>query len=313
MGSMGDTVKERAAVGGEVGQEMGKGTGGVLKEAAANVVTGRDGPNREQPFHSVTDRPVNGHHAGEGLKNLAIRTAVTGEGPPFCPNPNEAALPKEYETRVQVIQKYPEMKAVEETYYVKEVRNETRTVMVPRTRVIMEEHEKIDMIPVVKQVPKTRVEIVYRVVEEEREVTDIVPIVEMVPVPRIEKIPRIITEEFEEIVEVPTVIEVPMVRTVEVPTGNYCEVEAGNYVNPSHFNLLGKGHGILKRTGSTSSSLSSSSSSSSSDDESHRHGLKGTGAGMNRMPGTEPTTPGRVTPKRKKKSLLKRLEAKIVG
>ncbi|KAL2612214.1 hypothetical protein R1flu_023906 [Riccia fluitans] len=257
-----------------------------------------------------TDRAFGGHHLEDNLRHLGIKTAVTNEGPAFCPTPEHiASLPKEYETRVQIIQKYPEMRMVEETYYVKEVRNEARTVMVPRTRVITEEHERIDMVPIVKQVPKTRVEIVYRVVEEEREVTDMVPVVEMVPVPRIEKIPRLITEEFAETIEVPTVVEIPMTRTIQVPTGNYCEMEAGTYVNPTHFNLLGKGHGILRRTesGSSSSKSSSSSSSSSSDDEhEHHRGAHGNVRSPVTQTDSAPT-------KRKKKSLLKRIEEKIVG
>lgn len=81
-----------------------------------------------------------------------------------------------------------------------------------------------------------------------------------------------------------------------------------NYVNRSHFNLLGKEQRILSRTGSNSSSSSLlSSSSSSSDDESHRRGFNGTGTGINRMPGKEsaPTTRGRATPTRKKNRLLR--------
>lgn len=60
---------------------------------------------------------------------------------------------------------------------------------------------------------------VYRVVTEEREVTDMVPVVEYVDVPRIEQVPRVITEEVEEMIRVPVVREVPVTRMVEVPTG----------------------------------------------------------------------------------------------
>ena len=59
----------------------------------------------------------------------------------------------------------------------------------------------------------------YRVVTEEREVTDMVPVVEYVDVPRIEMVPRVITEEVEEVITVPVVREVPVTRMVEVPTG----------------------------------------------------------------------------------------------
>jgi hypothetical protein len=70
--------------------------------------------------------------------------------------------PKEYETRVEVIQKFPEMKIIEETVFIKEVYYEERTISVPRTKVIMEENVVIDKVPVIRQVPKTRIEIVHR-------------------------------------------------------------------------------------------------------------------------------------------------------
>ena len=68
--------------------------------------------------------------------------------------------PKEFETRVQVIQRYPEMRTVEKTDFVKEIHHEERTILVPKTRVIMD--EMIDRVPVVKQVPKIRIETVHR-------------------------------------------------------------------------------------------------------------------------------------------------------
>lgn len=80
------------------------------------------------------------------------------------------------------------MKTVEKTDFVKEVHQEERIIVVPKTRIIYDEIERIDRVPVVLQVPKTRTEIVYRVVEEEREVTDMVPEVEYVDVPRIEQV-----------------------------------------------------------------------------------------------------------------------------
>lgn len=54
------------------------------------------------------------------------------------------------------------MKEAEETYSVKEIRNEERTITVPRTRVLHEEHERIDLVPKLKKVPKTRIETVHR-------------------------------------------------------------------------------------------------------------------------------------------------------
>lgn len=70
--------------------------------------------------------------------------------------------PKEFETRVTIIQRYPEMRTIEKTDFVKEIHHEDRTIRVPKTRVVMDEVEHIDRVPVVRQVPKTRIEIVHR-------------------------------------------------------------------------------------------------------------------------------------------------------
>jgi len=142
---------------------------------------------------------------------------------------------------------------------VKEIVNEERTIIVPKTRVVMDEVQHVDRVPITREVPKTRIEIVHRVVPEEREVTDMVPVIEYVDTPRIERVPRVIVEDIEERIRVPVVREVPVTRMVEVPTGNYCEAPAGEFVNPSHFNLLGHKHGH-KTEGILNRSISSSSS-----------------------------------------------------
>lgn len=72
--------------------------------------------------------------------------------------------PREFETRVQVIQRYPEMRTVEKTDYVKEIVNEERTIIVPKTRVVMDEIQHVDRVPVVRQVTKTSIEIFHRYV-----------------------------------------------------------------------------------------------------------------------------------------------------
>ena len=54
------------------------------------------------------------------------------------------------------------MRTVEKTDFVKEIVNEERTFIVPKTRVIMEEIEHVDRVPIVRQVPKTRIEIFHR-------------------------------------------------------------------------------------------------------------------------------------------------------
>lgn len=80
----------------------------------------------------------------------------------LLPERIDVLQPKEFETRVQVIQRYPEMKTVEKTDFVKEIHHEERTILVPKTRVIMDEVERIDRVPVVKKVPKIRIEITHR-------------------------------------------------------------------------------------------------------------------------------------------------------
>jgi len=241
-------------------------------------------------------------HTEEEMAKLRTRTLVTHEGEAYCPNPNIRDLPKEFETRVQVIQRYPEMKTVEKTDFVKEVHQEERIIIVPKTRIIYDEIERMDRVPVVRQVPKTRIEIVYRVVEEEREVTDMVPEVEYVDVPRIEQVPRVITEDVEERVLVPVVREVPVTRMVEVPTGNYCEAAVGEFVNPGDFNLITHGHKHHHQEGLGSLLHRNSSSSSSSSSSSDEGGKVRDGSGIHNPDGT--VSPGG---QKKKLGLLQRI------
>jgi hypothetical protein len=259
---------ERANMGYDEARMEGKGPmGGAVdaaKAAAGRNTTTAGTPGYDHPsgleHRGVVDGDHISHHDGrlghteEELARLRNHSVVTGESEPYAPNPNIKGLPKEFETRVQVVQRYPEMKTVEKTDMVKEVRHEERTVTVPKTRVVMDEVERVDRVPVVKEVPKTHMETVHRVVTEEREVTNMVPVVEYNEVPRVEQVPRVVTEEVTERVTVPVVVEVPVTRQVEVPTGNYCEAPVEQIVNPGHA-------GVLHRTGSHSSS------SSSSDDE----------------------------------------------
>lgn len=221
-----------------------------------------NGTGVEDRGHFGRDHQRNGGmlgHTEEEMARLRINTHITAEGDAYCPNPNLRDLPKEFETRVQVVQRYPEMRTVEKTDFVKEIHHEERLIVVPRTRVIHDDIERIDRVPVVRQVPRTRMEMTYRVVAEEREVVDMVQEVDYMDVPRVEMVPRVITEDVEERVLVPTVREVPVTRMVEVPTGNYCEAPAGQFVTPGDFDLLHHkpvGGGLLHRTRSVSSSSS---------------------------------------------------------
>ncbi|XP_024389754.1 uncharacterized protein [Physcomitrium patens] len=260
----------------------------------------------------------NGEFVGrteEELAHLRSRSQVTNEGEVYCPNPNIRDLPKEFETRVTIIQRYPEMRTIEKTDFVKEIHHEDRTIRVPKTRVVMDEVEHIDRVPVVRQVPKTRIEIVHRVVTEEREVTDIVQVVEYIEVPRIEMVPRVITEAVEERVIVPVVREVPVTRMVEVPTGNYVEAPVGEFVNPGDFNLLSRRHRKHKSKPHSGRFLlrsKSSSSSSTSDDEKKavRASISGEAGGephLHQNPDGTTSTEGISPSSSKRKSLLQRI------
>jgi len=255
------TAMDRANVGYDQARMEGKGAVGSTADAvkaAAGRPTDTAVNHHNGLGHGTTEYDHSHYgtgleHTEEELARLRNRTVVTGESEAYAPNPNIKDLPKEFETRVQVIQKYPEMKTVEKTDMVKEVRNEERTVTVPKTRVVMDEVERVDRVPVVREVPKTRIEQVHRVVTEEREVTDMVPVVEYVDTPRVEQVPRVVTEEVTERVTVPVVVEVPVTRTVEVPTGKYCEAPVEQIVNPGHPSGV---TGALHRTTSSSSSSS---------------------------------------------------------
>lgn len=72
----------------------------------------------------------------------------------LLPNPQ----PKEFDTKVQIVQKTPEMKTVEKTEYVAQVEEREETRSVPKSRVVMEEQEYTEMRPEVREVETTRVE-----------------------------------------------------------------------------------------------------------------------------------------------------------
>jgi hypothetical protein len=288
----------------------------------------------------MTGTGLTGHHTGTGIGAgtgrvtrdeqydrealqgvTGIRSETTGQGPAYCPNPNDSTLPKEFETRVQVIEKVPEMKTVTKTDYVKRLDERTETVLVPKTKVVMEEVERVDMVPHVKEIPKTRTEIRHRVVEEQVQVPYTEKVVVNVPVPRKETVPRVVTEQVETTVTVPVVKEVPVTRKVEVPTGNYCENPVGEFQHAGkglptglhgeklghHPNILNKdlgghtstatGAGIGAGTGLGAGKLarggsSSSSGYSSSDDEktTKRTGLTGTHTTGTGLTGAHHTT-----------------------
>lgn len=273
----------------------------------------------------------------QGVSGVSgIRTEVTGQSEAFCPNPNTPGLAKEFETRVQVIEKVPEMKTVTKTDYVKQIEERQETVLVPKTKVVMEEKERVDMVPHVREIPKTRTEIRHRVVEEQVEVPYTVKEVVNVPVPRKETVPRVVTEQVEETVTVPVVREVPVQRQVQVPTGNYCEQPINQYEHAGkglptglHGEKLHQDHGLLNKEVGANRSTPLSRNDSSSSSSGYDDGVATTGAGHRTGLGTSSattttgttgttgtgfgsshTTTGTAAPH--KKSLLQKIEDKLM-
>lgn len=56
----------------------------------------------------------------------------------------------------------PEMVPVEKTFYQKQLTYEKRKVSTPRSRIVEDEIELVELVPTVKMVPQTRTEIVYK-------------------------------------------------------------------------------------------------------------------------------------------------------
>jgi len=285
------------------------------------------------------DEQLAGQRMQHGVTGVqGIRSETTGQSEAFCPNPNTPGLAKEFETRVQVIEKVPEMKTVTKTDYVKRMDERTETVLVPKTRVVMEEKERVDMVPHVREVPKTRTEVRHRVVEEEVQVPYTVKEVVNVPVTRKETVPRVVTQQVEQTVTVPVVKEVPVTRQVEVPTGKYCEAPINNYAHAGkglatglHGEKLNTGHtGILnKEVGANRSTATGTGLTGSHTTGTGLAGSHTTGTGLtgNHTPGSGLTgkhttgsgLPGHSTAAGttadahpKKKSLLQKIEDKIM-
>ena len=75
---------------------------------------------------------------------------------------DSSVQPKEYETKVKIVQRYPEMRTVEKTFWVKEVQREDRVFMVPKTEIVgYETIPRCEIVPYLKEVTKMRIEIRY--------------------------------------------------------------------------------------------------------------------------------------------------------
>ncbi len=63
---------------------------------------------------------------------------------------------KDYETKVRIIQRIPEMRKVEKTFFVKRLVHEKRTQTVRKSRIIMEDVETLESVPVIREVPRLK-------------------------------------------------------------------------------------------------------------------------------------------------------------
>lgn len=63
---------------------------------------------------------------------------------------------KDYETKVRIIQRIPEMRKVEKTFLVKQLVHEKRTQTVRKSRIIMEDVETLESVPVIREVPRLK-------------------------------------------------------------------------------------------------------------------------------------------------------------
>lgn len=63
---------------------------------------------------------------------------------------------KDYETKVRIIQRIPEMRKVEKTFFVKQLVHEKRTQTVRKSRIIMEDVETLESVPVIREVPRLK-------------------------------------------------------------------------------------------------------------------------------------------------------------
>ena len=75
---------------------------------------------------------------------------------------DSSVQPREYETKVKIVQRYPEMRTVAKTFWVKEVQHEDRVIKVPRTEIVgWEKILRLESVPCLKEVTKYRTETHY--------------------------------------------------------------------------------------------------------------------------------------------------------
>jgi hypothetical protein len=175
---------------------------------SAAKIADRQGKGQEDATYSETTK------TGAQI-NTTVRKN-NQESDPYCPVVTDAT-PQEFETKVQVIRKTPQMKTVERTEMVKKLEHEEKTTTVPRTKVIHEEKTRTITKPVVREVSKTRKVDVHRVVEEDKEITETVEEVEQVREKKVEQVPKVIYEEKVTWITKPVIKKVEKKRTIKVP------------------------------------------------------------------------------------------------
>jgi len=195
---------------------QGKGKSGVdaaAKQGANQAAKAADRTAREQGAGQEESTFSETTKTGAKVTTTVSRNQ---ESEAYCPVVTDTT-PQEFETKVQVIRKVPQMKTVEQTEMVKRLDHEERTTTVPRTKVIHEEKTRTIAKPVVKEVKKTRTVDVHRVVEEEKEITEEVEVVEQVRERKVEKVPRVVWEEKETWITKPVIKKVQKKHTIKVP------------------------------------------------------------------------------------------------
>lgn len=195
--------------GGKTGVDVAAKQGADQAAKAADRTAREQGKGQEDSTFSETTKT--GAHV-----TTTVRRNKDNESEAYCPVVTDTT-PQEFETKVQVIRKVPQMKTVEQTEMVKRLDHEEKTTTVPRTKVITEEKTRTITKPVVREVKKTRTVEVHRVVEEEKEITEEVEVVEQVKERKVEKVPRVVWEEKETFITKPVIKKVQKKHTIKVP------------------------------------------------------------------------------------------------
>lgn len=215
-------------------QEMKIKASTPAKEAPRSIVQGHANGHANGQANGV-------HHVNSGSETRRAVNEVTSISEPYCPDPYLANITRDYETKVRIIQKYPEMRKVEKTFFVKQLVHEDRVTKVNKSRIIVVDVEDWVKVPVIKEVTKPKKIKIHKIHEEVRTQTYEEPVIEYERRCTTKRIPRVQLVDLEEEIKVPLIKEVPTVVKIQVPTGGFCESPIDEYYTPGDFNLLSKG------------------------------------------------------------------------